>query len=155
MRAVVLFLCLILSGLLLQSCSDEANSPETEIRQFIETGVEAAEARSVGGLEELIHTNYLDNKGNNKKQLTNLMRGLFFRHKNVFLLTRVGEVRLISEHEAIVDMKVAMAGSEISGLEALASLRARLYAFELHLLKTDDWQLQQAKWRQASLADFE
>ena len=83
------------------------------------------------------------------------MRGLFFRHKKVFLLTRVGEIKLISEHEAVVNMKVAMAGSEISGLEALANLRAQLYAFELHLLKADDWQLQQAKWRQASVADFE
>ena len=155
MRQFVLVLCLIWASLLLRACSDEAQSPEEEIRQFIDTGVEAAEARSVDGLEELIHADYRDQKGYSKNQLTNLMRGLFFRHKKVFLFTRIEEINLISEGEAIVNLKVAMAGSQITGLEALTNLRAQLYAFELHLLKTDDWLLQHAKWRRASLADFE
>ena len=122
---------------------------------FIDAGVEATEARSADGLEELIHRNYLDQKGNNKKQATNLLRGLFFRHKKIFLLTRIDSIDFVSEREAVVKLKVAMAGSEISGLEALTSLRADVYAFELNLLKEDDWQLQHSKWRRASVAEFE
>ena len=122
---------------------------------FIDAGVEATEARSVDGLEELIHRNYLDQKGNNKKQATKLLHGLFFRHKKIFLLTRIDSIDFVSEREAIVKLKVAMAGSEISGLEALTSLRADVYAFELNLLKEDDWQLQHSKWRHASVAEFD
>ena len=143
------------TGFLLQACSQDTSSPEDEIRQFVDAGVEAAEARSIGGLEALIHPDYLDQKGYNKKQLARLMRGLFFRHKQVFLFTRIEEIRLISETEAIVNLKVAMAGSEISGIEALTNLRAQLYAFELHLFKTDAWLLHHAKWSRASIAEFE
>lgn len=141
--------------MLLIACSDDAISPEEEIRRFIDAGVESAEARSVGGLEALIHPNYLDQKSQNKKQATNLLRGLFFRHKQIFLLTRIDSIEFVSEREAIVKMKVAMAGSEISGLEALVSLRAQIYAFELNMLKDDDWRLQYSKWRRASIAEFE
>ena len=139
---------------MLAACKD-ASSPEEEIRQYIDAGIEAAEVRSVDGLDEKIHPNYLDQKGYSKKQLANLMRALFFRHKKIFLLTRIDSIELVSEREAHVKLKVAMAGSEISGLEALASLRARIYAFELVLLKEDDWLLRDAKWRQASVAEFD
>ena len=147
--------CLVLASLLLGACSDDANSPEEEIRQYIDAGVEAAEARNVDDLDEKIHPSYLDQKGYTKKQLANLMRIMFFRHKKVFLLTRIDSIELVSEREANVKLKVAMAGSEISGLEALTSLRAQIYAFELNLLKEDDWLLQDAKWRPSSIAEFE
>lgn len=155
MRRIVPVLCLVWASLFLKACSDDNASPEEQVRRFIEAGVEAAEARSVDGLGELIHTDYRDQKGYNKKQITNLARGLFFRHKEVFLFTRIEEINLVSEIEAIVNLKVAMAGSRISGLEALANLRAQLYDFELQLLKDGDWQLQHARWHRASIAEFE
>ena len=38
---------------------------------------------------------------------------------------------------------------------ALASLRARIYRFELQLLREDDWQLRHASWAPASIVAFE
>ena len=154
MRATRL-LCALGLAAVLAACSGGDPSPEEQIRQFIDAGVDAAENRSVDGVGERLHPNYLDQKGYNKKQLLTVLRGLFFRHKEIYLFTRVGDIELLSDREAIVKLHVAMAGSAISDINALASLRAQLYEFELHLIKGDEWQAQHAKWRRASLADFE
>lgn len=149
------FLCALWLTAVLAACSGDGQIPEEQIRQFIDAGVDAAENRSVDRVGEQLHSNYLDQKGHNKKQLLTLLRGLFFRHRDIYLFTRIGDIELLSDSEAIVKLHVAMAGSAISDIDALARLRADLYEFELHLIKGDEWQAQHAKWRRASLADFE
>ena len=147
---------LCLSALLaLGACSDDRRSPEAEVRQFVARGVEAGEARSVDAIEALLHPDYLDQRGYDRAKLLNLLRAYFFRHKNVHLFTRIDEIRLLGDGEAEVHLFVAMAGSAISDLGALPSLRARLYRFELRLLRADSWRLQHARWESASLADLQ
>lgn len=150
-RAPGLFLCL----LVVAGCSGEVGTPEEQIRRLIATGVEAAEARSVSTFEELMHSNYIDQRGNGRKQTLTLMRGLFLRHKSVYLFTKIGGIDLRSETEATVRLHVAMAGKSIADVSALASLRARLYEFELHVIKDDDWRVIQSRWRPANLSEIE
>ena len=113
--------------ILTQSCSDSDVSPQDEIRAYIDSGVNAAESRDTDALAELMHGDYSDQKSYNKKQLTGLLRGYFFRHKNIYLFTKIDAIELLTENEAIVRMHVAMAGSAISGVDSLSSLRARIY----------------------------
>ena len=141
--------------LFVAACSDEAITPEEEIRTLIERGVAAAENRSADELDELMHRDYLDQKGYNKKALGKLLRLYFYQHKNIYLFTRIGEIQLLSDNEAEVDMHVAMAGSVIADVNALASLRARMYRFELRLVKDEEWLLQHARWSPATLADMQ
>ncbi|MEM7562032.1 MAG: hypothetical protein AAF353_03160 [Pseudomonadota bacterium] len=145
----------ILLVFVLSACSEEALTPEEEIRQFIEQAVESAEKRSADELDELMHRDYLDQSGYNKKALGKLLRLYFFRHKNIYLFTRIDDIHVFSENEAEVDMHLAMAGSVIADVNALASLRARMYRFELRLLKDEEWLLQHAKWSPASIADMQ
>ena len=147
--------CLVWVVLLFQACSETANSPEDEIRQFVESGVEAAENRDLDDLSDLIHGNYLDQKGNSKQRLGGLLRAYFFRHKNIYLFTKIEEIDLFAENQATVLLYVAMAGSVISDVDALATLRAQIYQFELELIKEDDWSLQDASWRPASAIEIE
>lgn len=151
----VLMLCGFLMMLFLQACSDNAVSKEDAIKRFIEQGVIAAESRSSGDLAELVHQNYLDQNGFNKKRLTKMASLYFIRHKNIYLLTKLGKIDFLSDHEALVSLHVAMAGNVISDVNALSGLRARMYKFELQLIKDGEWLLQQAKWQPASLADME
>ena len=147
-------LCLVWVAMLIQSCSDNSASPEAEIRAYIQSGVEAAESRSSDALAELMHDNYTDHKGYNKKQLVGLLRAYFFRHKNIHLLTKIDEIELLTEREATVRLHVAMAGSVIADVDALSALRARIYRFELQLIKQDEWMLMQADWGPANIGDF-
>ena len=155
MRIDLRALCLLGMVLLLAACSGGTESPEEQIRQLIATGVEAAESRSANAFEDLLHPNYLDQKGNRRNQTLTLMRGMFLRHKNVYLFTKIGDIDLQSETEATVYMHVAMASQSISDVTALASLRAQLYEFELQVIKDETWRVMQARWQPAKLSDIE
>ena len=148
----IFLLTLIL--LLVQGCSDDG-SAEDQIRHLIDNAVQSAEDRSVDGLGELMHTDFIDQQGNNRQQLGRLLRVYFFRHKNIHLFTRVDSIEILSDNQASVSLHVAMAGTVISDVDALSSLSARIYRFELQLVKQDDWLLRHASWEPASLSAFE
>jgi hypothetical protein len=154
MNKNVLVFGILSIAFLLHACSDDELSKEDEIKQYIESGIEAAEDRSTSDLAELIDENYLDEKSINKAQLTKLLRLYFFRHKNIYLFTKIDEIDFLAENEALVTLHIAMAGSVISDQSVLSSLRAKIYKFELELIKQDKWLLQRAKWQNASMGDL-
>jgi hypothetical protein len=154
MKSIFRIGLLISTALLMQACSEGRLSPEDQIRQFIEAGVQAGENRSVDNLSELIHLDYLDQKGFNRTQLGKLLRVYFFRHKNIHLFTRIDEIELLTENEASVRLHVAMAGTVISDVNALSSLSARVYRFELQIVKQEEWLLRYASWAPASIGDL-
>ncbi|MCP4982200.1 MAG: hypothetical protein GY935_17115 [Gammaproteobacteria bacterium] len=145
---------LVWVALLIQACSESPDSAEDQIRQFLKAGVEAAEERSLGQLGDLLHENYTDHRGYTKQQLGSLLRGYFFRHKNIHLFTRIRQIELLGDNRAIVRLHVAMAGSVISDVDALSALRAQVYSFELQLIMQDEWLLQHAVWGPASIGDL-
>jgi len=138
----------------LTSCTDEALTPEDEIKAFIASGKEAAENRSHNDLGYLVSNDYQDQKNLNKKQITALARAYFFRHKNIHLFTKIDTINFKDNNQAFVVVYVAMAGSAIVDLNTLSSLRARTYRFELLLEKNEEWLLRQAKWKSAKLNDI-
>lgn len=148
-------LLLLWAGGLLLGCSGGTNSPEDEIRNFIAGAVEAAERRSSADLTQMIHDSYLDQRGYNKQQVRSLLRVYFLRHKNIHLFTRISEIELLGDNQATARLHVAMAGSVINDIDAVSALRARIYGFELRLVKQDEWLLQHASWKPASLVDLE
>lgn len=148
----IILLCLIL--LLIQACSDDG-SAEDQIRRFIDSGVQAAEARSVDDLSELLHANFVDQQGHNARQSARLLRAYFFRHKNIHLFSRIDNIEMLSANQASVSLYVAMASTVISDVSALSSLSARIYRFELQLVKQDDWLLRHVSWAPANIGAFE
>lgn len=154
MRAVARVLLLLSLALLALSCSQNDDSPEAQIRRFIAAGIEAAENRDSETLQDMLHIGYRDGRGYDRKQLAGLLRVYFLRHKNIHLFSKIDQIDLISDSHATVNMHVAMAGSVIANVDALASLRAQIYRFELELVKQPDWQLQHARWAPASAADL-
>ncbi len=149
---IIFYICLIL---ILPGCSGDKLSPEDEIKQYIKTGVEAAENRSASDLSDLIHQHYSGQKNLDKNQIIKLLRLYFFRHKNIFLFTKIQDIAFHSENEASVTLHVAMAGSVIADVSMLSSLRAQIYKFELELVKEGEWLLQEAMWRRASSSDLQ
>ena len=155
MQSAFRFLFLALAIGLLSACSGDEESPEEQIRRFIDAGVQAAESRSVDGLSELLHRDFIDEKGNNRSQVAKLLRVYFIRHKNIHLFTRIDNIEMLTDNQASVSLYVAMAGTVIADVDALASLRARVYRFEFQLLKQDEWRLRHAKWEPANIGAFE
>ena len=148
-------ICMLATALLLNACSDDGLSREDEVKRFIESAVEAVEGRDLSAMTDLIHAGYRDRSGYNKKQVSNLLRLSFIRNKNIYLLTKIDDIEFLTDNEALVKLHVAMAGTAITDANAVSALRARIYKFELHLIKQDEWLLQQAKWHPASLTDMQ
>ena len=146
---------ILLLTVLLAACSGHEGSPEDAIRALVERGVEAAEARSVDDLRELVHDSYRDPRGLDRKRLGGLLQGYFFRHRNIHLFTRIQRIELLGDDQAEVDLYLATAGSVISDIDAISRLAARVYRVELELVLDDDWLVRQARWAPASLTDLE
>jgi len=138
----------------LWGCSDDEVSREDEVRQFIESGVRAAESRSHKDLAALFDKDYKDDKKQDKNRLMSLVQTYFYRHKNIHLFIKFDEIIFQGEDRAFVSMYVAMAGSVISDASMLSSLRAKTYKFELQLIKKDEWLVSQAKWERSNLKDM-
>ena len=138
----------------LGACSNDEVSKEDEVRQFIESGVLAAESRSHKDLAALIDKSYKDDKKQDKNRLMSLVQTYFYMHKNIHLFVKIDEIVFQGENGAFVSMYVAMAGSVISDASMLSSLRAKTYKFELQLIKEDEWLVSQAKWGKSSLKDM-
>ena len=143
---VALFLSVAVSG-----CSPQVQSPEEEIRQFIDRGIAAAEDRSAGTLADMIHEQYADRKGFTRQQLVKTLRLYFFRHDNIHLFRKIDHIQLHGTREATVELSVAMAGSVVSEASAWSGLRANVYRFQLELSKDDDWLLRKAEWQRVGL----
>ena len=90
MTKKILIIIFVMTTLFMAACSGEKLTKEDEIRQYIEKGVEQAEARSVSGVADMVHENYSDSKGMIKAQIRSMLRLYFLRHKNINLFTRIG-----------------------------------------------------------------
>jgi hypothetical protein len=147
------FLCMVL--LQLGACTDSPHTPEQQILNFLDRGIDAAERRDVSDLIDLVDEQFEGQRGLTRKTLRSTLQLYFLRHKNIHLFKRVDEVILRTANEATVSLYVAMAGSVISDASLLGSLRARVYRFDLTLVRGDDWALRTASWQPATLADLQ
>ena len=70
------------------------------------------------------------------------------------MFIKIDDILLQDDKTASVSLYAAMAGTVISDLSMLSSLRAQVYRFDLQLIKSDSWLINQAKWQRSSLKDM-
>ncbi|MDG4554068.1 MAG: hypothetical protein P9E24_07455 [Candidatus Competibacter sp.] len=138
------------------ACSGPADSPETEIRQFIARAQVASEERNLRDLRALIADDYADAQGRDRKAVENLIRLHVLRHQSVHLFTRIGDIVFTDPDHATVSVAAAMAGRPVVSADQLIGLNADLYRFDFALVRRgrDDWQVLRVAWEQAKLDDF-
>ncbi len=130
------------------SCSQSPQTPaEARVRAMIDSAEELAEAGDVGGFSELLSEDYKDDRGNTKQSLSMLLNYYLSAHRSVHLLTRTPRIDLPDSTSAEMVVFVAMAGSPISGVEQLGSLRADLYHFYVQAKEEDgEWRILSTRW---------
>lgn len=148
------FLSVLCASIFLYACSDNEMTGDELVRQYIDAGKLAAENRSHTELADLIYKNYRDSDGLNKQQLIAFVRGYFFRHKNIHLFIKIDEIFFETDNLAFITLHIAMAGNVITDANALTSLRANIYKFDLQLIKDDEWLLKSASWQKAAMKDI-
>lgn len=145
---------LVFISIVLSACS-EKKSPEDQVRRFVAEAVAAAESREALAIRQLISEKYMDESRRDRRALTALAMGYFLRHKNIHLFTQISEIKFPVQGQASVKIYVAMAGSPVTGSQALIDIRADLHLFDLMLIRDgDDWLLQKLHWQHASIEDI-
>ncbi len=136
---VVLLACSVLLG----GCGGPEPGPETQLRQWVELGTQAAEAKQRSKLADMISAAYADARGNDRSDIEVLLRIYFLRQHSIKLLTSIDEVRLYGDSAAEIDLTIGMAGTN----DGVFGFSADAYRFVLELERNgDEWQLIAARW---------
>lgn len=142
LQSVSRIACAAVASLLI-ACGDTGGDADSELRAWVAAAEEAAENKDRGELLSKISASYSDARGNDRKRIGDVLRGLFLRQKTVALVTTVDSIDLLGGSAANLDLTVAMAGTGSTAF----GLRADAYRFALELEKEDDeWRLIGARW---------
>ena len=146
---------LAISGAWMMSGCDNNETPEDEVRQFIQAGTDAVEKRDISDVRDLIAENYSDARGNNRQMALRMLTGYFLGNKNIHVLIDIQHIHIPDDQHAEVQLLAGMAGQSASDFASLFDIRANVYKFDLRLVKDDDdWQLLNARWSVASREDL-
>jgi hypothetical protein len=127
----------------LSACGGPEAGSEEQLRQWVNRGEEAAEAKQRRELIDMISPAYTDTRGNDRGDIENILRVYFFRQNSITLLTKIEEIRVYGDSAAEVELTVGMAGQN----DAVLGFSADAYRFQLELEREgDDWLLISARW---------
>lgn len=154
-RILVMLVVALLTAATAGCSSDEPLTEEDQIRALIEQAEIDAEDRDAGALMDVVDSNFRSGQRYNKDQLEKILRLYFFRHKSIYLFTRIKDIELTASDYAVATVFVAMAGTAISDITAITSMRANIYRFDLEFVKNESWLLSSAKWEIARVEDLQ
>jgi hypothetical protein len=151
LRRIIPLIVLLLAG-----CGGEPEDPAAKLRATIAAAEQAVEARSLKQAASYISPDYSDPHGNDRRSIARLLLGYLHRHSSIHLLIRIDELQLDPDgRHADVRLYAAMTGVPVESMEALVSVKADLYRFDMRFVAGDDgWQVVHADWRRARLDDL-
>lgn len=143
-RVRTLLLCALLAAALgLGACGGPATPAEQQLRDWVDRGVVAAEAKERRKLVRMISPAYADARGNERDAVENMLRVYFMRMNSVELITSIDEINVIGDSAAEVLLTVGMAGTH----DGVLGFSADAYQFALEIEQDgDDWRLISARW---------
>ena len=150
-RAPILALLAIVAA-----CSEPVATPDEQIRQTFAEIERASRAGEVTVLKDFVSARYRDAHGRTKEDLHSLIRYQYFRHKKVYLLTRIEELEIASDGTARTTVLGAMASAPVENAAELRTVHADIYRFDLELIDEGggSWKVLSGDWRPAGLDDF-
>lgn len=133
-----------IAALLLTSCGGSRNTPEEEIRAWVDRGAAAARDKDRRELVSMVSPSYTDDRGNDRKDLGNLLRLYFLRQDNVAFITRIENLAVHGDSAADLDLLVGMAGTNDTSALGFSADGVR---FDMELVNDgDEWLLLSARW---------
>ena len=137
---------ILLAGLVylwLAGCGGPSEGPEAALRAWVAQGQELAEEKNRRGLVAMISPDYVDARGNERDDISDLFRIYFLRTHSVALITRIDELNVYGDDAGEVVLTVGMAGTN----DGTFGFSADAYTFEMELERDgDDWLLTSARW---------
>jgi len=133
----------------LVSACGPGSTPEDRVRAVVVQGEEAAEARDLSALVDLVSPGFQDSRGGNRDELKQYLRGYFVTHQSIHLLVRVDSVEFPYSDMAKVSLTLGTLGRETAGVSAF-DLAADVHEVDLELqLEDGEWRVTRASWQSA------
>jgi hypothetical protein len=130
--------------LLLAACG-EAPSPEQQVRAVIASGEEAAEARDLSALMDLVSPRYEDEQGRTRAELQRYVHGYLIANQSIHLLTRIDRVEFPYRDMARVELTLGSLGRE-AGAATTLDLAADVQRLAIELQLDDGgWKVTRAR----------
>lgn len=128
----------------------ESQTPDAKVRAVIAQGEQAAEARDLSGIMDLVAPSYQDEQGGGRDELKHYLRGYLVAHQAIHLLAKVESVEFPYRDMAKVSLTLGTLGRDTAAATAF-DLAADVYDVELELALDDgEWRVTRASWRPAS-----
>jgi hypothetical protein len=142
-RASLLVVCLTLAA-----CSGDQISVEDRVRALIDAMEQSVEAGSVREAISFLHADYTDPWHTSRQAANRTLFGIMQRHRGIHLFTLTETVELTpQEDSATAVVLVAMTGVPVESVEALISVKADLYRFDIVLLEEEgEWRILSSRW---------
>lgn len=132
-----------LSCSLLLACSGPASDPDEAIRAWVAEAQEHAEEKKRKALVDLISPDYSDARGNERRDIENLLRLYFLRQQRIGVLSTIDAITLFDDTAAKVELRAGLATTG----EGVLDFDADAYRIELELIREgDEWLLLSARW---------
>ncbi len=139
----VRYLAVAAACLLLVACGGPSQGPEAALRAWVSQGQERAEEKDRRGLVDMISPNYIDARGNERDDISDMFRIYFLRVNKVALLTNIEELNVYGDDAGEIVLTVGMAGTNAGTF----GLSADAYRFEMEFERDgDEWLLTSARW---------
>jgi hypothetical protein len=128
----------------------ESRTPEAQVRAIVAQGEQAAEARDLSGVMDLVAPSFRDGQGGGRDELKQYLRGYLVAHQAIHLLAKVHSVEFPYRDMAKVSLTLGTLGREAAAATAF-DLAADVYDVELELaLDGGEWRVTRASWRPAA-----
>jgi len=133
--------------LLLWACGEQ-NPPEQRIRALIGDMELAVESGEKLGLDTYLHERYSDPWHKSRREAMATLIKLMFRHRGVHLFTVIRSIEPNTGQDAAsAVVYAAMTGVPVESVDALISLKADLYRFDIELVEEDGaWWIIGSRW---------
>lgn len=136
-------LAALITCVLLAACGGPDEGPEAALRAWVAQGQALAEEKDRRGLVDMISPAYVDARGNERDDISDLFRIYFLRMNKVALITNIEELTVYGDDAGEVVLTVGMAGTSAGSF----GLSADAYRFEMEFERDgDEWLLTSARW---------
>lgn len=135
----------------LAACSGDPASPQQQIRAVVSALEEAIESRDLADAADYLHADYQDALHKGRGAAMRTLFGYSRRHSTIHLFTLVRSVDVAADGgRADAVVLVAMTGVPAESVDALVSLKADLYRFDVELVRDDGrWVVMHSRWERA------
>lgn len=132
-----------IATLLLAGCGDTA-SPEQQVRTVIAAAEEAAEARDLSALMDLVSPHYEDEEGRTRAELQRYVHGYLIANQSIHLITRIDGVEFPYRDMARVELTLGSLGRDANATTVDLAADVEQLVVELQL-EDDEWKVTRAR----------